>query len=76
MGESGLPKRETLFEVKLTGMPTDLTDRRNTMNTTLEQRIQRLEDQTAIKHLVDTFSNLADDKDVASQMPLFTEDAR
>lgn len=29
----------------------------------------------SIKHLVDTFSNLADDKDVASQMPLFTEDA-
>lgn len=45
------------------------------MSTTLEQRIQHLEDQIAIKHLVDTFSNLADDKDVASQMPLFTEDA-
>ncbi|BDT67236.1 hypothetical protein os1_14110 [Comamonadaceae bacterium OS-1] len=45
------------------------------MSTTLEQRIQRLEDQAAIKHLVDTFSNLADDKDVARQMPLFTEDA-
>ena len=45
------------------------------MNMSLEQRIQRLEDQAAIKHLIDTFSNLADDKDVASQMPLFTEDA-
>lgn len=45
------------------------------MSTTLEQRIQRLEDQAAIKRLVDTFSNLADDKDVANQMHLFTEDA-
>lgn len=42
---------------------------------TLEQRIQALEDQAALKHLVDTFSNLADDKNVAGQMPLFTEDA-
>ena len=45
------------------------------MNLSLEQRIQRLEDQAAIKRLIDTFSNLADDKNVASQMPLFTEDA-
>jgi ketosteroid isomerase-like protein len=45
------------------------------MSATLEQRIQHLEDQAAIKHLVDTFANLADHKDVASQMPLFTEEA-
>lgn len=45
------------------------------MNMSLEQRIQRLEDQAALKRLVDTFSNLADEKDVASQMHLFTEDA-
>lgn len=45
------------------------------MNIALEQRIQRLEDQAALKQLVDAFSNLADDKDVASQMLLFTEDA-
>jgi len=45
------------------------------MRIAMEQRIQRLEDQAAIKYLVDTFSNLADDKDVAGQMPLFTEDA-
>ncbi|WP_039056007.1 nuclear transport factor 2 family protein [Enterobacter sp. Bisph1] len=29
----------------------------------------------ALKELVDTFSNLADEKDVAAQMPLFTPDA-
>ena len=32
-------------------------------------------DQLALKKLVDTFSNLADVKDVNSQMDLFTEDA-
>ncbi|MDD5161074.1 MAG: nuclear transport factor 2 family protein [Sulfuricurvum sp.] len=45
------------------------------MNPTLEQRIQQLEDRAALKHLVDKFSNLADDKDVEAQMLLFTEDA-
>lgn len=29
----------------------------------------------ALKHVVDTFSNLADEKDVAAQMALFTPDA-
>jgi ketosteroid isomerase-like protein len=33
------------------------------------------EDQLALKRLVDTFSNLADVKDVKSQMDLFTDDA-
>ena len=33
------------------------------------------EDQLALKRLVDTFSNLADGKDVKSQMDLFTDDA-
>ena len=33
------------------------------------------EDVLALKKLVDTFSNLADVKDVKSQMDLFTEDA-
>lgn len=45
------------------------------MNTSLEQRIQQLEDQAALKRVVDTFANLADDKDIATQMQLFTEDA-
>jgi ketosteroid isomerase-like protein len=44
-------------------------------NATLEQRIQRLEDKSALKALVDAFSNLADQKDNATQALLFTEDA-
>ena len=36
---------------------------------------QQVEDQLALKRLVDTFSNLADVKDVDAQVLLFTEDA-
>ena len=32
-------------------------------------------EKQALKELVDTFSNLADEKKVAEQMPLFTENA-
>jgi len=38
-------------------------------------RIQQIEDNLALKELVDTFSNLSDVKDVSSQVLLFTEDA-
>ncbi|MFC0820479.1 nuclear transport factor 2 family protein [Moraxella marmotae] len=38
--------------------------------------LQHIQDRLALKDLVDTFSNLADEKKVAEQMPLFTEDAR
>jgi hypothetical protein len=41
----------------------------------LAVRVQRLEDRDALKALVDTFSILADRKDVARQVLLFTEDA-
>jgi ketosteroid isomerase-like protein len=41
----------------------------------LMQRIQRLEDTAALKKLVDSFSNLADQKDIDKQILLFTEDA-
>ena len=34
-----------------------------------------IEDTLALKKLVDTFSNLADVKDVKSQMDLFTDDS-
>lgn len=37
--------------------------------------IQEIQDRFAIKHLVDHFSNLADEKRVEEQKPLFTEDA-
>jgi ketosteroid isomerase-like protein len=39
------------------------------------QRLQQLEDRAALKQLVDTFSTLADRKEIASQVRLFTEDA-
>lgn len=42
---------------------------------TVEQRLQQLEDRVAIKAIVDTFSNLADAGDIATQMQLLTEDA-
>ena len=42
---------------------------------TLEERIRLLEDHAALKRIVDTFSNLADDKKVHEQTFLFTEDA-
>ena len=42
---------------------------------TIEQRLQEVEDRVAIKSIVDTFSNLADKKDMASVVQLLTEDA-
>ena len=39
---------------------------------TMQAHIER----QALKDLVDTFSNLADEKRVADQMPLFTENAQ
>lgn len=41
----------------------------------LMQRIRQLEDTAALKKLVDTFSNLADRKDIDQQILLFTENA-
>ena len=38
-------------------------------------KAREIEDTLALKRLVDTFSNLADVKDVKSQMELFTDDA-
>jgi ketosteroid isomerase-like protein len=43
---------------------------------TLTARIAALEDRVAIKELVDTFSNLADTKEIDKQILLFTEDAQ
>lgn len=47
----------------------------NQQNADLAARIQLLEDRAAIKNVVDTFSVLADVKDVDTQVLLFTEDA-
>jgi hypothetical protein len=45
-----------------------------TNNKNLEQRISAIEDKMAIKEVVDVFSNLADTKEIAKQVLLFTED--
>lgn len=44
-------------------------------DTDLSHRIQILEDRAALKDLVDTFSNLADVRDIDRQVLLFTPDA-
>jgi hypothetical protein len=41
----------------------------------LNKRIAEIEDKMALKELVDTFSILADKKDIKTQVLLFTEDA-
>lgn len=47
----------------------------NSMAQTVEQRLQQLEDRVALKHLVDYFSILADEKKGHEQEALFTPDA-
>lgn len=49
--------------------------KRTKIDKNLEKRISQLEDRIALKELVDTFSILADVKDVPKQVLLFTEDA-
>ena len=39
------------------------------------QDLQLIQDRMDLKHLVDTFSNLADTKEVDAQLQLFTQDA-
>ncbi|MDO4229756.1 MAG: nuclear transport factor 2 family protein [Capnocytophaga sp.] len=59
--------------------PTEINAQKNQKfvkkENSVEQRLQQIEDKMALKNLVDTFSNLADVKDVKNQMFLFTEDA-
>lgn len=47
----------------------------NSMAQTLEERVQVIEDHIALKHLVDYFSVLADEKKGHEQETLFTPDA-
>ncbi len=42
----------------------------------VEQRLRQIEDRIALKALVDEFSILADRKDIAAQVLLFTENAK
>jgi hypothetical protein len=58
-----------LFSVTVTA------NAQSTHDGNVTQRIQTLEDRAALKNLVDTFSVLADLKDVQRQALLFTEDA-
>lgn len=44
-------------------------------NSNLNERISEIEDRIAIKNLVDTFSILADTKEIKKQVLLFTENA-
>lgn len=43
---------------------------------TTEQKIQEIEDQTAIRKLVDSYAYCADTRNAQGQMSLFTEDTR
>jgi hypothetical protein len=52
-----------------------IANAQNKSNAQMTDRIKQVEDKLALKELVDTFSNLSDVKDVASQVLLFTEDA-
>ena len=44
-------------------------------NKNIEQRLAAIEDKMAIKHVVDEFSTLSDQKEAQKQTLLFTEDA-
>ena len=50
-------------------------DRGKAMEEKMEHSIQRLEDESRLRHLIDEVSILADQKDIAQQMTYFTEDA-
>lgn len=57
-----------LIVFSLTGYAQDIKQN------SIETRIQAIEDRMAIKQVVDEFSNLADTKEIAQQVLLFTED--
>ena len=51
------------------------TDFQNNIQNNSTMNIQEISDRLALKDLVDTFSNLADTKEIDQQVQLFTEDA-
>lgn len=54
---------------------TTVTNAQTNKKVPMENRIKVIEDRIALKNLVDTFSVLADVKDVSNQVLLFTENA-
>jgi hypothetical protein len=50
-----------------------LSAQQSNKNDTINERIKELEDKLALRELVDSFSILADKKDVSTQVLLFTE---
>ena len=72
-----IPNRRAVAGAILTGSAALLltTQPAHADTDSLEKRLRVLEDRAALKELVDTFSNLADIRDVDTQVQLFTEDA-
>ena len=69
-------KRTFFIAALMTAFNFTTMNGQNINEKTLEQRIEAIEDRMAIKNVVDTFSTLADTKEVELQGLLFTEDAK
>ena len=69
-------KRTLFIAALMTAFNFTTMNGQNINEKTLEQRIEAIEDRMAIKNVVDTFSTLADTKEVELQGLLFTEDAQ
>lgn len=69
-------KRTLFIAALMTAFNFTTMNGQNINEKTLEQRIEAIEDRMAIKNVVDTFSTLADTKEVELQGLLFTEDAK
>ena len=69
-------KRTLFIAALMTAFNFATMNGQNINEKTLEQRIEAIEDRMAIKNVVDTFSTLADTKEVELQGLLFTEDAK
>lgn len=62
------------YTVSLLILFTSILNAQTMKTKSIEERLTRIEDKLAIKALVDTFSNLADTKEIDQQVMLFTED--
>lgn len=61
------------YTVSLLILFTSILNAQTMKTKSIEERLTRIEDKLAIKALVDTFSNLADTKEIDQQVMLFTE---